>query len=95
MKRKNNNYISNLETVSKKNKFDISSEISNKRKFNSDVFSYICQKFKRFKLNYSMNEQFENIFSDFTNCNIDEEKMENVEENVHNQSTNPYFIDIY
>ena len=98
MKRKNNHYISNLESVSKKNKTIISNQISNKRKYNFDVFNYICQKFKRFKFNYSMDEEFENIFSDFTNCNINEELMEHNQENTknnNNQCTNPYYIDMY
>jgi hypothetical protein len=102
MKRKNNHYISNLESVSKKNKTiiynEMSNQISNKRKYNSDVFNYIYKKFKRFKFNYSMDEEFENIFSDFTNCNINEELMEYNQEDAkynNDQSTNPYFIDIY
>ena len=105
MKRKNNNYISNLESVSKKNKTtiynqmsnEIGNQMSNKRKFNSDVFNYICKKFKRFKFNYSMDEEFENIFSEFTNCNINDELMEYNQEDTKNndQCKNPYFIDIY
>lgn len=104
MKRKNNHYISNLESVSKKNKIDTSNKIinekkkstSSKRKYNFDVFNYIFKKFKRFKLNSSMEEELENIFSDFTNCNIDEELMESKKEiNNNDQCTNPYFIDIY
>ena len=110
MKRKNNNYISNLESVSKKNKTtlynqmsneignEIGNEMSNKRKFNFDVFNYICKKFKRFKVNSTLEEEFENIFIDFTNCNINEELMEYNQEDQKNKNdmcTNPYFIDMY
>ena len=102
MKRKNNHYISNLESVSKKNKTiicnEMSNEMSNKRKFNFDVFNYICKKFKRFKVNSTLEEEFENIFSEFTNCNIDDELMEYNQEDQKNKNdmcTNPYFIDMY
>ena len=86
MKRKNNHYISILEPPFKIYKIDSCNvknfSVLNKRKYNFDVFNYICKKFKRFKLYHSMDEEFEKIFSDFTNCNI-------------NENINPYFIDIH
>lgn len=98
MKRKNNHYISNIDTLSKKLKSDNNLDNvfiphSRKRKHNMESLLNVCNKFKRFKLDYSNDEELNYIIDDLNDCNMDISCF--TEKCTKNADINPYFIDIY
>ena len=98
MKRKNNHYISNIDTLSKRLKSDNNLDNvfiphSRKRKHNMESLLNVCNKFKRFKLDYSNDEELNYIIDDLNDCNMDITYF--TEKCTKNADINPYFIDIY
>lgn len=99
MKRKNNHYISNIDTLPKKLKYDnndydnIIIPHSRKRKYNMESLLKVCNKFKRFKLDYSIDEEFDNVIDNFNDCDMGISNLSKKNDQLYD--INPYFIDFY